>query len=317
MWIVFNALLLYNIAVISGRFDAFRDWLLDALPNDRRVVLVVIGFCFGCLLEGIAGFGVPVAITSALLDHDRHGAPGSTDHDADIQHRSGRLRCAGSADYDARAGHRPAGREARCDGGSPAALHRRHPALLCHGHLRRPAFGPCTLAGPRGCRIELCAGAVLHVELPRLFADRRVGGARVVGRNLRVSADMVPASRSPACDSTTHARRPWAPRRRCPHGRGGFPGSSSPRSSSSGRTSKSPPSTKRPFIGPACTMRYSSRSTTRPMRPIGRSSRSGRARPYWSRPSSRPRSSEWDRHDLRGRSPRLGGKAVWPFSRSC
>ena len=25
MWIVFNALLLYNIAVISGRFDAFRD----------------------------------------------------------------------------------------------------------------------------------------------------------------------------------------------------------------------------------------------------------------------------------------------------
>ncbi len=67
MWIVFNALLLYNIAVMSGRFDAFRDWLLKALPNDRRIVLVVIGFCFGCLLEGIAGFGVPVAITSALL----------------------------------------------------------------------------------------------------------------------------------------------------------------------------------------------------------------------------------------------------------
>lgn len=67
MWIVFAALLLYNIAVISGRFDAFRDWLLEHLPNDRRVVLVVIGFCFGCLLEGISGFGTPVAITSALL----------------------------------------------------------------------------------------------------------------------------------------------------------------------------------------------------------------------------------------------------------
>ncbi len=67
MWIVFNALLLYNIAVISGRFDAFRDWVLANLPNDRRVVLVVIGFCFGCLLEGISGFGTPVAITSALL----------------------------------------------------------------------------------------------------------------------------------------------------------------------------------------------------------------------------------------------------------
>ncbi len=67
MWIVFNALLLYNIAVVSGRFDAFRDWILQHLPNDRRIVLVVIGFCFGCLLEGISGFGTPVAITSALL----------------------------------------------------------------------------------------------------------------------------------------------------------------------------------------------------------------------------------------------------------
>ncbi|HSY07866.1 MAG TPA: L-lactate permease [Steroidobacteraceae bacterium] len=67
MWIVFNALVLYNIAVRSGRFDAFRNWLLAHLPNDRRVVLVVIGFCFGCLLEGISGFGTPVAITASLL----------------------------------------------------------------------------------------------------------------------------------------------------------------------------------------------------------------------------------------------------------
>ncbi len=67
MWIVIGALLLYNIAVASGRFDAFRDWVITHLPNDRRVVLVVIGFCFGALLEGIAGFGSPVAITGSLL----------------------------------------------------------------------------------------------------------------------------------------------------------------------------------------------------------------------------------------------------------
>ena len=67
MWIVFNAMLLYNIAVTSGRFDAFRRWTLNNLPNDRRIVLVAIGFCFGALLEGIAGFGTPVAITSSLL----------------------------------------------------------------------------------------------------------------------------------------------------------------------------------------------------------------------------------------------------------
>ncbi len=67
MWIVLNALLLYNVAVRSGRFDAFRNWVASYLPNDRRVVLVVVGFCFGALLEGISGFGTPVAITSALL----------------------------------------------------------------------------------------------------------------------------------------------------------------------------------------------------------------------------------------------------------
>jgi lactate permease len=67
MWIVVNALLLYNISVESKRFDAFRVWVISNLPNDRRIVLVVIGFCFGALLEGIAGFGTPVAITSSLL----------------------------------------------------------------------------------------------------------------------------------------------------------------------------------------------------------------------------------------------------------
>jgi lactate permease len=67
MWIVVNAMLLYNIAVTSGRFDAFRRWTLEHLPNDRRIVLVAIGFCFGALLEGVSGFGTPVAITSSLL----------------------------------------------------------------------------------------------------------------------------------------------------------------------------------------------------------------------------------------------------------
>ncbi|MGI4732577.1 MAG: L-lactate permease [Janthinobacterium lividum] len=67
MWIVVNGLLLFNLSVATGRFEAFRAWLVQHLPNDRRVVLVVIGFSFGCLLEGVSGFGTPIAITSALL----------------------------------------------------------------------------------------------------------------------------------------------------------------------------------------------------------------------------------------------------------
>ncbi|HEY3599019.1 MAG TPA: L-lactate permease [Paraburkholderia sp.] len=67
MWIVFAAILLYNISQRSGRFAAFRMWMVDHLPNDRRVVLIVIAFSFGALLEGISGFGTPIAITSSLL----------------------------------------------------------------------------------------------------------------------------------------------------------------------------------------------------------------------------------------------------------
>jgi lactate permease len=67
MWIVIAALFVYNIAVSSGRFDAFRAWVIKHLPNDRRVVLIVIAFCFGALLEGVAGFGAPVAIVVSLL----------------------------------------------------------------------------------------------------------------------------------------------------------------------------------------------------------------------------------------------------------
>lgn len=67
MWIVFTALLLYNVAVQSGRFEQFRLWILQHIPDDRRLVLLVVAFSFGCLLEGISGFGTPVAICSALL----------------------------------------------------------------------------------------------------------------------------------------------------------------------------------------------------------------------------------------------------------
>src|SRR5579862_4045206 len=67
MWIVFNAMWLYNLTVRSGKFELFRRWMVHNVPSDRRILLLVIGFCFGALMEGIAGFGTPVAIGSALL----------------------------------------------------------------------------------------------------------------------------------------------------------------------------------------------------------------------------------------------------------
>ncbi len=51
----------------SGKFDLFRRWMIHNVPADKRILLLVIGFSFGALMEGIAGFGTPVAIGSALL----------------------------------------------------------------------------------------------------------------------------------------------------------------------------------------------------------------------------------------------------------
>jgi lactate permease len=38
-----------------------------AISNDQRVQAVIIAFCFGALLEALAGFGTPVAITAVML----------------------------------------------------------------------------------------------------------------------------------------------------------------------------------------------------------------------------------------------------------
>ena len=66
MWIVFNALWIYNMTVETGRFDVIRR-SMGAVSTDARIQAVLIAFCFGTLLEGLAGFGTPVAITAVML----------------------------------------------------------------------------------------------------------------------------------------------------------------------------------------------------------------------------------------------------------
>ena len=67
LWLVFNALLLYNLSVRAGSFDRLRRWIEQHASGDPCVQAVLVAFCFGALLEGSAGFGAPVAITAFLL----------------------------------------------------------------------------------------------------------------------------------------------------------------------------------------------------------------------------------------------------------
>lgn len=65
-WIIIGAVFLYKLTVKSGQFDIIRDSIVY-ITDDKRLQVLLIGFCFGGFLEGAAGFGAPVAITAALL----------------------------------------------------------------------------------------------------------------------------------------------------------------------------------------------------------------------------------------------------------
>ncbi|WP_226569522.1 L-lactate permease [Bacillus stratosphericus] len=65
-YIVIMAVWLYKIAVKSGKFDVIRS-SIAGISQDQRLQLLLIGFSFNAFLEGAAGFGVPIAISAALL----------------------------------------------------------------------------------------------------------------------------------------------------------------------------------------------------------------------------------------------------------
>ncbi|MFF8942967.1 L-lactate permease [Streptomyces sp. NPDC014864] len=66
MWIVINAIWIYNLTVETGHFDVLRR-SFASISDDQRVQAIIIAFSFGALLEALAGFGTPVAISAVML----------------------------------------------------------------------------------------------------------------------------------------------------------------------------------------------------------------------------------------------------------
>src|SRR5256886_6987798 len=65
-WIVFSSIMLYRLAVDTGKFEIIKD-SVGGLSRDRRLQAMFIAFSFGAFIEGAAGFGAPVAISGAML----------------------------------------------------------------------------------------------------------------------------------------------------------------------------------------------------------------------------------------------------------
>jgi lactate permease len=66
MWIVVNAIWVYNLTVETGHFDVLRR-SFASISDDQRIQAILIAFCFGALMEALAGFGTPVAISAVML----------------------------------------------------------------------------------------------------------------------------------------------------------------------------------------------------------------------------------------------------------
>ena len=65
-WIVFSSIMLYRLAVDTGKFEIIKD-SVGSLTDDRRLQAMFIAFSFGAFIEGAAGFGAPVAVSGAML----------------------------------------------------------------------------------------------------------------------------------------------------------------------------------------------------------------------------------------------------------
>jgi lactate permease len=66
MWIVVMAIWVYNMTVETGHFAVLRR-SFGAISDDQRIQAVIVAFCFGALMEALAGFGTPVAITAVMM----------------------------------------------------------------------------------------------------------------------------------------------------------------------------------------------------------------------------------------------------------
>jgi L-lactate transport len=65
-WIIFWALILYEISVVTGKFEIIKD-SIGSITSDKRMQALLIAFAFGAFLEGCAGFGTPVAVAAAMM----------------------------------------------------------------------------------------------------------------------------------------------------------------------------------------------------------------------------------------------------------
>ena len=187
MWIVINALWIFHMTEETGHFAVLRR-AFSSVSRDQRVQVVVIAFCFGALLEALAGFGTPVAICGIMLvglgfpDQGRGRRPGR-------RHRARGLRGNRDPDHDAGADHRLAQARAQPDGGASTPLLALVVPFILVGMVGgrrglRDAWPAALVAGGVFAALQFATSNYISTELTDIVAS--LGSAAALVALLRV-----------------------------------------------------------------------------------------------------------------------------------
>ena len=64
--VIIAAIFTYNLTLRTGAMDVIKQ-MLTSVSADQRVLVLLIGWCFGGFMEGMAGFGTAIAIPASML----------------------------------------------------------------------------------------------------------------------------------------------------------------------------------------------------------------------------------------------------------
>ena len=64
--VIIAAVFTYNLCVSTGAMETIKA-MLTSVSSDKRILTILIAWCFGNFMEGMAGFGTAVAIPASML----------------------------------------------------------------------------------------------------------------------------------------------------------------------------------------------------------------------------------------------------------
>lgn len=64
--VIIAAVFLYNLSLYTGKMEVIKQ-MITSVSSDKRILVLLIGWCFGGFMEGMAGFGTAIAIPAGML----------------------------------------------------------------------------------------------------------------------------------------------------------------------------------------------------------------------------------------------------------